>query len=95
MITLKSATSVLEMTNKDIIRKEGEKMKYKKYDFESFQIFTVKTDKFKNGYLEINFRDDIRNANACRRNFLNQAMLYNSKKISDQKRYDYCLRRTL
>lgn len=80
MITLKSATSVLEMTNKDIIRKEGEKMKYKKYDFESFQIFTVKTDKFKNGYLEINFRDDIRNVNACRRNFLNQAMLYNSKK---------------
>ena len=80
MIILKSVTNVLEMRNKAIIRKEGEKMKYKKYDFDSFQVYTVKTDKFKNCYLEINFRDDIRNVNACRRNFLNSVMLYNSKK---------------
>ncbi|HIR73923.1 TPA: insulinase family protein [Candidatus Ventrenecus avicola] len=55
-------------------------MKYKKYDLESIQIYTVKTDKFKNCYLEINFRDDIRLVNACQRNFLNSVMLYNSLK---------------
>ncbi len=55
-------------------------MKYKKYDLENMQIYTVKTDKFKNCYIELNFRDDIRNVDACKRNFLNIAMLYNSLK---------------
>ena len=55
-------------------------MNYKTYKYDTYNIYTIQTDKFKNCYLEINFRDDIRLVNACQRNFLNSVMLYNSLK---------------
>ena len=53
-------------------------MKYKSYDYPSMRILTAKTDKFKNCYIEINFREDIRNVDPASRVFLSQLMVYNS-----------------
>jgi len=54
-------------------------MKYKIYDYDCYKIFTIKTNKFKNCYLEVNFRDDARNVNLTRRNFLGEMLAYTSK----------------
>lgn len=55
-------------------------MKYKKYNYDSFQILTIQTDKFKNCYMEVNFRDDIRKINSTRRKFLTDMLVYSSLK---------------
>lgn len=55
-------------------------MTYKKYDYDSFQIFAIQTDKFKNCYMEVNFRDDIREVNSTRRSFLTELLVYSSLK---------------
>ncbi len=55
-------------------------MKYKKYNLDSYDIYTIQTDKFKNCYMEIRFREDIRHVNLSRRNLLAAAMQYTSLK---------------
>ena len=55
-------------------------MKYKKYNLDSYDIYTIQTDKFKNCYLEIRFREDIRHVNLTRRHLLARAMQYTSLK---------------
>ena len=55
-------------------------MKYKKYDLESYQIYTIETDKFKNSSIEIKFCEDIRNVNLSLRFMLNQLLKYSSLK---------------
>jgi len=58
---------------------QGENMKYKKYDYDGYQIYTIQTDKFKSCYMELIFRDDARKVNATKRNFLTNLMTYTSK----------------
>lgn len=55
-------------------------MKYKKYSQDSYDVYTIQTDKFKNCYMEIRFRQDIRNVNLTRRHLLARAMQYTSLK---------------
>ncbi len=55
-------------------------MKYKTYDLNGYKIYTIQTDKFKNSYIEINFRDDVREVSTCKRNFLSNMLAYSSKK---------------
>ena len=55
-------------------------MKYKKYDLESYQIYTIETDKFKTCYFEIKFCEDIRNVNLSSRFLLTQLLQYSSLK---------------
>jgi len=61
-------------------------MTYKKYDYDSYQIYTIQTDKFKNCYIEVNFRDDVRELNVCQRNFLNNVMVYSSLKYPSKRK---------
>lgn len=53
-------------------------MKYQKYDMESYQIYTVKTDKFKNAYIEVNFREDITHVSLAKRFFLTKILQYST-----------------
>ena len=53
-------------------------MTYQNYEYPSMQIMTAKTDKFKNAYIEVNFREDIRKMNPASRVFLSSLMTYNS-----------------
>lgn len=55
-------------------------MKYKKYNQNSYDIYTIEKDKFKNCYMEIRFRQDIRHVNVTRRHLLARAMQYSSLK---------------
>ena len=41
-----------------ILKKERCTMKYKSYEFDTFKIYTIKTDKFKNCHMEITFYDN-------------------------------------
>ncbi len=49
-------------------------MKQKIFDYDSYRIYTIETDKFKNCYMEINFRDDVRKVKTPIRSFLCSAM---------------------
>ena len=60
-------------------------MEEKTYNYDSFVIYTVKTDKFKNGYIEVNFRDDIRNVDVPKRNMLTNLMRYSTLKYPSNK----------
>lgn len=51
-------------------------MNYKKYDYDGYRIYTIQTDKFKNCYLEVNFRGDARKINATTRNMLIHLLTY-------------------
>lgn len=75
-LVIMSVKKVLVVYNK----KEVAGVTYKKYDYDSFQILTIQTDKFKNCYMEINFRDDIREINSTRRSFLTDLLVYSSLK---------------
>ena len=55
-------------------------MKYQKYDMEIYQIYTVKTDKFKNAYIEVNFREDITHVSLAKRFFLTKILQYSTLK---------------
>ena len=60
-------------------------MEYKTYNYDSFVLYTINTDKFKNGYIEVHFRDDIRNINIPQRNMLANLMRYSSSKYKTNK----------
>ena len=53
-------------------------MNYKTYDYDGYQIYTIQTDKFKNCYIEVNFREDARIVNATKRNALVNLLTYTS-----------------
>ena len=55
-------------------------MKQKKYDYDSFQLYTVQLDKFKNCYIEVTFRGDVRECSSCLRNFLANYMTHTTEK---------------
>ncbi len=54
-------------------------MNYKTYKYDTYDIYTIQTDKFKNCYMEINFREDIRNINLSQRSLLGSLMIHTSK----------------
>jgi len=54
-------------------------MLYKKYEMNSFNLYTIKTDKFKNCHMEVIFRKQVGINNVTRRVFLNDLLAYSSK----------------
>ena len=51
-------------------------MKQKIYDYDGYKIYTVETDKFKNCYIEVNFREDARLVNITKRNMIHHLLSY-------------------
>ncbi len=60
-------------------------MIYKKYNYDSYNIYTITTDRFKNCYMEITFRENIQNVNLSARNLLVNLMGYTSSKYPTQR----------
>lgn len=55
-------------------------MEYKVYDYNSYRIHTIKTDKFKNCTLEIMFRNKLEKDKITENNMLVDTLMYSSKK---------------
>ena len=60
-------------------------MDYKKYEFETYNIYTIKTDKFKNCHMEITFYDNAKKEELGIRNFLVDMLCHSSKKYPKRK----------
>lgn len=54
------------------------KVKEKSYEYDGFVLHTIATDQFKNGYLEVNFRQDISECTPSKRNMLGVLMKYST-----------------
>lgn len=66
-------------------------MEYKKYNFNSFNIYTINTDKFKNCHIEVVFRNKIQKDKIMIRKFLMELMSYTTKKYSTQRQFSIAL----
>ncbi len=60
-------------------------MKYKKFEFDTFNIYTIQTDKFKNCHMEILFYDNAKKEELGLRNFLVDMLCHSSKKYPKRK----------
>ncbi len=60
-------------------------MKYKKYEFDTYNIYTIKTDKFKNCHMEITFYDNAVKEELGLRNFLVDMLCHSSKNYPKRK----------
>ena len=60
-------------------------MKYKKFEFDTYNIYTIKSDKFKNCHMEITFYDTAKKEELARRNFLVDMMCHSAKKYPKRK----------
>ena len=60
-------------------------MEYKNYNFHAFNLYTVKTDRFKNCHLEIVFRNKAKKEEIMFRKFLIELLTFNTKKYNSQK----------
>lgn len=60
-------------------------MKYNKYEFDTYTIYTLQTDKFKNCHMEITFYDNAKKEELGIRNFLVDMMCHSSKKYPKRK----------
>jgi len=60
-------------------------MKYKKYEFDTYNIYTIKTDKFKNCHMEITFYDNAKKEELGIRNFLVDMLCHSSKNYPKRK----------
>lgn len=60
-------------------------MKYKKYEFDTFNLYTIKTDKFKNCHMEITFYDNAKKEELGIRNFLVDMLCHSSKNYPKRK----------
>ncbi len=60
-------------------------MDYKKYEFETYNIYTIKTDKFKNCHMEITFYDNAKKEELGLRNFLVDMLCHSAKKYPKRK----------
>lgn len=61
------------------------KVNYKKYEFDTYNIYTIKTDKFKNCHMEITFYDNAVKEELGLRNFLVDMLCHSSKKYPKRK----------
>ena len=68
-----------------ILKKRGVKMKYQKYEMDTYNIYTIKTDKFKNCHMEITFYDNAKKEELGLRNFLVDMLCHSSKKYPKRK----------
>lgn len=59
-------------------------MKYKKYSLENFNVYTVKTDRFKNCHMEIIFNEDIKKSTVTKRCFLNRILTHTSNEYKTE-----------
>ena len=60
-------------------------MKYKKFEFDTYNVYTIKTDKFKNCHMEIMFYDNACSEEFALRNFLVDMLCHSSKKYPKRK----------
>ena len=60
-------------------------MQYKSYNYHSFNVYTIKTDKFKNCHIEIVFRNKIKKEEIMNRKFLIELMSLSTKKYNSSK----------
>lgn len=60
-------------------------MEYKKYEFETYNIYTIKTDKFKNCHMEVVYYDNIEKENLAKINFLTSMLCHSSKNYPKRK----------
>lgn len=60
-------------------------MNYKKYEMDTYNIYTIKTDKFKNCHLEIVFYDNVDKNTLGLRNFLVDMLCHSSKNYPKRK----------
>lgn len=60
-------------------------MKYQKFEFDTYNIYTIKTDKFKNCHMEIIFYDNIVQEELALRNFLVDMLSHSSKDYPKRK----------
>lgn len=60
-------------------------MKYKTYNFNSFNFYTIKTDKFKSCHMEVVFRNKMHKEEIMPRKFLVELLSYSTKKYNTQK----------
>ncbi len=59
-------------------------MEYKTYPFNSFNLYTIKTDKFKNCHLEVVFRRKVQKENIVLRKFLMEILSYSTSDYPNQ-----------
>lgn len=62
-------------------------MVYKQYEYDSFRIFTLQTDQFKNCHMEVIFRSDAKEDDMTSKCFLSEMMSYSSKKYPTRKEF--------
>lgn len=62
-------------------------MEYKTYNFNSFNLYTIKTDKFKNCHLEIVFREQIQKNKIIPRKFLMELLSFSTATYNTQKSF--------
>lgn len=60
-------------------------MEYKKFDYNTFKLYTVKTDQFKNCHMEIIFRDTAKKSDLPYLAFLTDMLAHSSKNYSKRK----------
>lgn len=60
-------------------------MEYKEFNKNNIRFLTIKTDKFKNGYIEIRFRDNLKNVSLSTRFLLILLLSYTSKKYQTKR----------
>ncbi len=70
----------------DILRK-GDNVTYKKYEYDSFRIFTIQTDQFKNCHMEVIFQGDATKQNLTSQSFLSEMISFTSKKFPTRKEF--------
>lgn len=62
-------------------------MVYKQYEYDSFRIFTLQTDQFKNCHMEVIFQSDATKDDMTAKCFLSELMSYSSKKYPTRKEF--------
>lgn len=60
-------------------------MKYQKFEMDTYNIYTIKTNKFKNCHMEITFYDNAKKEELALRNFLVDMLCHSSKKYPKRK----------
>lgn len=65
-------------------------MVYKSYEYDSFRIFTIQTDQFKNAHIEVVFQGDASTSKLTEKSFLSEIMCFSSKKYPTRK--DFVIR---
>jgi len=60
-------------------------MIYKEYKADTYNIYTIKTDKFKTCHMEIIFRNNIKKEEVSKRSLLTEILVENSKKFSTRR----------